>query len=138
MSKDALRKKQLMIIHVGKKELGLDDELYRDMLESLTGKRSASDMTSAEREKVIAQMSKDSNGKITKTRTVAKPSPEKSPMLKKVYKLLYVVEEPISYAETTLKNMFGADAPDRLEWATGEQLHKLIAALEYHKKRQGL
>lgn len=135
MSKDPLKKKQLAIIHIGKKKLGLDDDTYRDMLEALTGKRSCSNMTPAELRKVIAEMDKDSGGRVYQPRTVIKAAPEKSPMLKKVYALLYHIEQPISYAETTLKNMFGDQAPARLEWATGEQLHKLIAALEYHKRR---
>lgn len=37
MSRNAMLAK----VHIAKKELGLDDETYRDMLESITGKRSA-------------------------------------------------------------------------------------------------
>ena len=35
------RNHRLAAIHLGKKELGLDDDTYRDMLEQVTGKRSA-------------------------------------------------------------------------------------------------
>lgn len=40
-------------IHVAKKQLGLDDDTYRDKLALITGKRSAKDMTETEREKVL-------------------------------------------------------------------------------------
>lgn len=35
-------------LHVAKRDLGLDEELYRDALEAATGKRSAADMSEAE------------------------------------------------------------------------------------------
>ena len=132
-----LRKKELAAIHLGKKQLGLDDELYRDMLEDLTGKRSAGDMTQAERRKVLDEMRKDTGGKVYKPSTRVKTEPGREPMLKKVYALLYARDRPLSYGIATLKQMFGNDAPDNLAWANGEQLHKLIAALEYQKKREG-
>ena len=37
--------KLLAKIHIAKKELGLDDETYREALENITGKRSAADLT---------------------------------------------------------------------------------------------
>ncbi|SDU08973.1 gp16 family protein [Stappia sp. ES.058] len=43
----------LATIHIAKKELGLDDETYRDFLARETGKRSAKDLTEAERRKVV-------------------------------------------------------------------------------------
>jgi phage gp16-like protein len=50
------RKAALAQIHIAKKQLGLDEELYRDMLENLTGKRSAGDMALAELYKVIKHL----------------------------------------------------------------------------------
>ena len=46
----------LAAIHVRKKQLGLDDDTYRAMLERVTGKRSAGEMSHAERLKVVAEM----------------------------------------------------------------------------------
>lgn len=40
-------------IHVAKKQLGLDDETYRDALRQVTGKASAADMTEVERQRVL-------------------------------------------------------------------------------------
>lgn len=41
------RKKQLAVIHIWKQQAGLDDEEYRDVLESITGKRSAGELDRA-------------------------------------------------------------------------------------------
>lgn len=43
-------------IHIAKKQLGLDDDTYRDLLARVTGKRSAGDMSDAERRAVLDEM----------------------------------------------------------------------------------
>lgn len=43
-------------IHVAKKDLGLDDDTYRDLLARVTGKRSAKDMSDVERRAVLDEM----------------------------------------------------------------------------------
>lgn len=50
------REKELAVIHVGKKELGWDDDTYRDALKAWTGKRSSGQMTAEERQTVIENM----------------------------------------------------------------------------------
>lgn len=53
---DPRRKAELAAIHTGKRALGLDDTEYRALLEELTGKRSAADLTRAERAHVLDRM----------------------------------------------------------------------------------
>lgn len=134
MSNKSKRHRDLAVIHANKKELGMDDDTYRDFLESLTSKRSAAELTDWERFVVIKRMG-ELGGKAKTKRKRVKASPDKQPLLSKVYALLYHMELSIEYAESTLKQMFGEEAPDKLEWATPTQLHKLVAALEYHKRR---
>lgn len=43
-------------IHVGKKQLGLDDDTYRDLLGRVTGKRSLRDMSDTEHGAVLEEM----------------------------------------------------------------------------------
>jgi phage gp16-like protein len=52
------RKDELALIHIGKEELGWDEDTYRDALEAWTGKRSSSEMSEAERHEVIENMKK--------------------------------------------------------------------------------
>ena len=49
-------------IHVAKRYLGLDDDTYRDLLGRVTGKRSAKDMTDAERQAVLDEMRRQGAG----------------------------------------------------------------------------
>lgn len=135
--KDFARKKDLAIIHAAKKRMGLDDDCYRDLLEAVTGKRSAAELTAAQRKAVIEEMERQGGKTLARSQGArVKPSEDKAPLLKKVYKLLYVLDLSIEYAEGILKKMFKDKAPTKLEWATPGQLHKLVAALEYHKKRE--
>jgi phage gp16-like protein len=50
------RNSQLARIHVGAKQLGLSDDVYRDFLERVSGKRSAGDLDAAERARVLDEM----------------------------------------------------------------------------------
>lgn len=50
------RRASLAAIHTGKRALGLDDDAYRTFLEELTGKRSAADLTPAQRARVLDRM----------------------------------------------------------------------------------
>lgn len=47
------KSKLIQLIHVGKTKLGLDDELYREVLESCTGKTSSKDLTIQQLEAVL-------------------------------------------------------------------------------------
>jgi len=53
---DPDRQRQLMAIHVRRRQLGLDDETYRDVLERATGKRSAAEMTDWERRQALDEL----------------------------------------------------------------------------------
>ena len=46
----------LATIHIGQKELGLDEDTYRALLVRVTGKASAAKMSEGERQKVVAEM----------------------------------------------------------------------------------
>ncbi len=50
------RNRLIQLIHVGKRELGLDDEIYRLLLDAETGKSSCSKMSIKELERVLSAM----------------------------------------------------------------------------------
>lgn len=144
MTKNLTRHQELGIIHAAKKRMGLDEDCYRDLLEGVTsnggtkpGKRSAAELTAAERQAVIAEMELQGGQTLPRLKGKRiKPADERAPLLSKVYALLYHLDLSIEYAEGILKKMFKDKAPAKLEWANSSQLHKLVASLEYHKKRQ--
>lgn len=132
MSETDKRRAALAKIHLGAKQLGLDDDTYRDMLWTVARVRSAKDLDAFGRERVL-QYLRRCGASFHRTR---RPTPEagKAPLIRKVYAMLG--ERPVEYAEGILQRMCGADqAPARLEWATGEQLRKVVAALMYDRRR---
>lgn len=141
------RTAQIAQIHVAKKALGLDEQLYRDILQDVGGHPSAADLTPLGRAKVLAHFERlgwHPKGRPAKTvkpvrhwQTGPKPSEDRAPMISKIDALLYTAQRDRTYAIGILKRMFGAAAPERLEWATPAQLHKLIASLVYDAKRHG-
>lgn len=51
-----LRKKLLAQIHIAKKDMGLDDDTYRDLIKQATGHRSAGDCTQAQLYDILSVM----------------------------------------------------------------------------------
>lgn len=51
--RDQARKRELQLIHIAKGQLGLGDDAYRDLLGQVTGKRSAAELTGAQRRQFL-------------------------------------------------------------------------------------
>ena len=123
----SLRARQLAAIHIRAKERGLDEEAYRDMLREVAGVSSARDLDARGREAVLQRL-----GKRPAARRWAKRNAD--PMVRKIYALLG--DRPPSYAVGIMRQAFGADAPDAIEWATGDQLKMCMQALIYDRQRR--
>lgn len=125
------RGKLIKLIHVAKREMCLDDDTYRAMLTSTTGKASSKDCTTPELRKILDTMK--SKGF---TVTPKQPKPDvvnlNQPMLDKIGALLADGGYPWEYAVGIAKNMF--DKED-LRFCTGDELRRIIAALMYNKQR---
>lgn len=128
---DTRRKRELAKIHLGAKQLGLDEEAYRDMLWALARVRSAAELDAFGRARVIDHLRHA--GARFAVRARPRTGPDKAPLVRKVYALLG--ERPVAYAEGILKRMYAEEAPTRLEWASAEQLRKVVAALAYDRRR---
>ena len=129
--KKASRNQRIAAIHMGKKQLGLDDDTYRDMLEQVTGKRSAKDMTDDDLVKVIQHL--DQLG-FSKRDFGNKPKVKlsKEALIGKIEAHLTENKLHWNYAKGIAKQMFQKEA---LEFCTENQLWRIVAALEYKKKR---
>lgn len=126
------RHAELGKIHIARKQLALDDDTYRDMLWTLARVRSAKDLDDAGRQAVLDHLK--ARGFKARRKRGPTPAGDRSPLLNKVYALLG--DRPVTYAEGILRHMYRDTAPARLEWATPEQLHKVVAALSYDKRRR--
>ena len=135
MTMTAKRRARLATIHMGKTALGLDDDTYRDMLESVCGVRSAADATDTGLVKVLRRM--QSLGFEVKTKkqvgTKPKAARDKVELTKKIEALLADAGRHWNYAHGCAKKMFGKD---RLEFCTGDELWRIVAALSKDQKRR--
>lgn len=127
------RQKMLAKIHLAKKELDLDDEVYRDLLENATGLRSCSKMTMAQLETVLNTLKRkgfqDNWGGVGK---MPLHLAEHRPMMNKIALLLKQTGKTWAYAGGMAKKMF---EKDKLSLLNGEELHKLLSALQIYANR---
>jgi phage gp16-like protein len=138
---------------------GIDEDMRHDIVCAITGKASLKDCTSAEIGKVLDRL----NGRNSAThrhsreggnpasnkgdggegwRFVFSAAPSRQPLLKKIYRqaesLGKIQEPPVkamskAYVEGIAKQMTGCDT--RLEFCDEAMLMKIVAALDFHKRR---
>ena len=149
--RDGQRKRELAAIHVAKAQLGLDDETYRLMLWTVARARSAADLDHAGRRAVIEHLRKrgftrpaglqNSGAEVQKSVAPArdhgkKPAvpADRQALVNKIEALLAELALPWNYVRAIARKRFGMD---QLEWASADQLRRLVAMLEYHRRRKG-
>lgn len=133
------RSKDLAKIHMAKKDLGLDDDAYRDALWTVARVRSAKDLDEAGRRKVIAHFVAcgwKSQSRIEKRKGYpGRPANcDKHPQLRKIEALLTDARRPWSYADAMAKRMFDKD---KVAFCNSEEWHNIIAALTKDAERHG-
>ena len=135
------RKGVLAQIHIAKKELGLDDDTYRQMIATVTGgKRSCSDCNVAELYQVLQHL-KDRGFKARPKKRVAQHpgtphNLDREPMLQKVEALLAEMKAPWSYADAIARQQTGIA---KVAWLKKpEHLRALIAALDVELEKRRL
>jgi phage gp16-like protein len=121
------RTRELALIHMGKAQLGMDEPTYRDMLNALTGKRSAREIGDAGRAKVLEHML-NSGAKLNwNKRWAQKLTDEKQPLVSKIRMLLLRLGNlSDSYADGISRRMYKVD---RFEWLQPRQLIGIVTAL---------
>lgn len=131
------RRSLLAKVHIAAKALGLDDETYRDMLEALTGKRSAGKLTEKQLVLVVAALRakgwNDGDPRPARKKPAPRATPGCAPLLGKIEALLADAGRPWAYAAGMAQRMYQVE---RLEWAKPEQLRGIIAALVKDARRR--
>jgi len=133
---DAERRRDLAMIHCAKKELGLDDDLYRCVLKQVCGVESAADLDEPNRRKLLAYFRGKGWGKRSygvRPHNLALDD-DRGKTLRRIEAMLAEAKRPWSYADSMAKRMFKVD---RLAWCTVEQLTKIAIAMLYDAKRHG-
>lgn len=131
-----LRNRELAAIHIAKAQLGLDRATYEDMLWTVARVRSAADLDFAGRKQVLDHL--QAQGFQSRRRRAGPPpanlySQERGPLLRKIEALLAASGRHWFYADGIAKRMFKIEL---VRWCAPDQLHKVVAALEYDAKRR--
>jgi len=132
------RKAELGKIHIAKKQLGMDDDTYRDMLFTIARVRSAAQLDAQGRRDVLRHL-RACGFKAERLRNYpGRPknidSEARGPLLRKIEALLTDAGRPWNYAQGMARKMFHVD---QLEFCSQDQLRRLVAALEYNARRHG-
>lgn len=131
MSFEPLRTRDLRRIHTGRRALCLDDDAYRDLLERLTGQRSAAGLNAAQRRKVIDEFYR--RGFRPKNHRQPAAAQGKTRLLGKIEALLADAQRPWAYVDGMARKMFRLDA---ISFCDDDQLRRIVAALVYDQKRR--
>lgn len=135
------RKPVLAQIHIAKKQLGLDEDTYRQMIATTTGgKRSCSDCSLAELHQVLQGLKNRGFKAKPRKRVAQHPGTphnlDSEPMLQKIEALLAEMKAPWSYADAIAKRQHRIE---RVAWLkTVEQFRAVIAALDVELTKRRL
>lgn len=126
-------------IHIAKKQLGMDDVTYREMLRSVAGVESAGKLDVHGLDAVLAHLRRAGFKAKRQVRFPGKPQArqvrlECRALMSKVEALLAEAKRPWSYGHGVAKRMFKIE---RLEWLDAQQIHKVVQALMIDAKRHG-
>lgn len=126
------RSRLIKLVHVGRKQLGLAEDLYRDMLEAVTGQRSAAKLSIAQLQDVLAHMRR-------KGFQVKAKRGELTPSEGKLWALWYRLAELGGIQEATSEALAawvkGQVGVDHWQWATNAQMDRLIEQAKAWVKR---
>lgn len=132
------RNRLIRLVHVGRRELALDEDIYRALVADIAGndgRDSSSKLSNKELQLLIDRM-KATGFKVKgqKRDYGRRPNPPASreTLMKKLEAQLAEAGRPWAYADGMAKRICKVDKAD---WCDATQLHKLIAAMYMDAKR---
>lgn len=134
------RNKQIAAIHAAKRDLGMDEDTYRNMLEKVTGKRSSAGLSYDERQKVLDYLRESGAKRTPKKRVAQHPGRpaniDTRAQLQKIEALLADMSLSWKYADAIARQQTGIA---RVAWLKEEShLRSVIAALHVEQEKRGL
>jgi len=137
MKAGKIGKKEIQIIHVAKNQLMMNKEEYQDFL-STFGVSTSKDLSYLQYDGLMQKFRAAGfvfTSKQKPTGALPKLPWDKQPMMKKIEALLGAMKLPWKYADAIARRMYKID---HTAWCTPPQLHSIVAALEYKKKKFAL
>lgn len=126
--------KEKAIIHVAKQQLRMSEEEYRAALSNF-GVASSKNLTFQQYEAFLLSLKSAGFAVNGKKRTYIPPQRttwDKGPLLRKIGALLVEMKLTWNYADGIARRMFKVDC---VSWCAADQLHSIVAALEYKRRR---
>lgn len=126
-------------VHAAARQLGMDDATRRDMLDGQVGKRSTTDLTMLDCEKVLDHLARLGAGKPAKAKPGRQPGQphniDRVALLQKIEALLADMELPWAYADAIARQQTRSKGGiERLAWVPDKDLAGVVAALDRKKK----
>lgn len=143
LTPDALRRLRLKAVHAEARRLGLDEDVYRALIERVSGEhgpavRSSGDCSPEQLAAVLDELrgrgGRSSGKSVPGGDWPGRPAGVLPPLLAKIEALLADAGRPWSYAISTARRICKVD---RLEWCDDAQLSKVVAALQIDADRHG-
>ena len=138
-----LRRRSLAAIHATAHQLGLDDDVYRDLVHRVSAEhgeaqRSAGKCSQKQLDAIANELRRQV-GKPAKAAARAavwagKPKGDLTPQLTKIEALLADAGREWAYAHALAKRL--CDGTARVEWCNPDQLAKVIAAMQIDANRR--
>ena len=125
-----LDKKKIALIHVAKAKVGMTEVEYRELLSSFSVS-SSKDLAPGDFGEMMTHFEK--LGFVSTFRGKPKPKESRKLLRSKIYAIRTAMNLPESYVDAMAQRMFGIDS---YRWLDADRLHKLVAALTYHQRRQ--
>lgn len=137
-------KRLLTLVHVGRRELGLDEEEYRALLEQVTGSRSAKGLKAAQLEAVVTAMKGlgfKVKGNATGRRSPPSTAHVQAPEVRKLRAIWITMKQDGllhdgsedalgSFIRRMTANANGGVGINRAEWLTSIQAERVLEALK--------
>jgi phage gp16-like protein len=130
------RRRVIAAIHAAATKLGMDEEARRAMQVRVSGEHgpaceSCAAMTDVQLAAVLAHLNR-SQGRAFDVRADRPRNVNDKPLLRKIGALLATGRKPWAYGHALGKKLGGGE---RLEFCSDEVLRKVVAALEYDRRR---
>ena len=135
MRTDLIGNKEKAIVHIAKQQLGMTEEEYRAALSKI-GVASSKNLTFDQYEEFLQKLKAD--GFVLKSQQKEtyghhpRASWDRVPLLKKIGALLVGMKLSWNYSDGIARRMFKVDC---VSWCVPDQLHNIVAALEYKRRR---
>ncbi|MBI2770035.1 MAG: regulatory protein GemA [Burkholderiales bacterium] len=136
------RNREITIIQIARRQLGLSGPQYSAILVEQGGEESSRDLDAAGRTRVIAHLVtlgfKLQRTPGSKRPRRPEPAEDRKPLVRRIRaQLISLDHKPDEYADGIAKQMLGDHAPQFFEWCEARDLYKISQALGTEQIRKG-